>query len=109
MTGRPTPATLIALREGVDLEDGPARARSVRVVETRGELAHLRLVMTEGRKREVRRMLAAVDLPVRRLVRLRMGPITLGRTPPGEVRELTAEEVVDLTRAADRAARRRGR
>ena len=109
VAGRPSPAALAALRDGVDLEDGPAHARSVRVVDTRGDLAHLRLVMTEGRKREVRRMLAAVDLPVRRLVRLRMGPITLGRIPAGEVRELTAEEVVDLTRAADRAARRRGR
>ena len=44
--------------------------------------------MAEGRKREVRRMLDAVELPVRRLVRVRVGPIRLGKLRPGEVREL---------------------
>jgi 23S rRNA pseudouridine2605 synthase len=63
-----------------------------------GERGAVRLVMTEGRKREVRRLLAAVGLPVTRLVRLRVGPIRLGRLPPGEVRELTHEEVVALRR-----------
>jgi 23S rRNA pseudouridine2605 synthase len=56
--------------------------------------------MTEGRKREVRRLLAAVGLPVTRLVRVRVGPVTLGRLAPGEVRELTHDEVVALRRAA---------
>jgi len=58
------------------------------------------LVMGEGRKREVRRLLAAVGLPVLRLVRLRVGPVRLGALPPGEVRELEPEEVQALYRAA---------
>jgi len=107
--GRPAARHLAALTAGVDLDDGPARAVSARVVDTRGDRAQLRLVLTEGRKREVRRMLGAVGLPVTRLLRLRVGPITLGRTPPGEVRQLTSDEVIALTRAADRAAARRGR
>ena len=107
--GRPVARHLAALTAGVDLEDGPARAVSARVVDTREDRAQLRLVLTEGRKREVRRMLDAVGLPVTRLLRLRVGPITLGRTPPGEVRPLTSDEVMALTRAADRAAARRGR
>jgi 23S rRNA pseudouridine2605 synthase len=58
--------------------------------------------MTEGRKREVRRMLAAVGLPVTRLVRLRVGPIKLGDLAPGQVRELSPAEVRALARAVDR-------
>jgi 23S rRNA pseudouridine2605 synthase len=59
----------------------------------------VRLVMVEGRKREVRRMLDAVELPVRRLVRVRVGPIRLGKLRPGDVRELEPEETRALFRA----------
>jgi len=98
--GRPTERALTALRRGVELEDGPARANSVRRVEGSGERGAVRVVMTEGRKREVRRLLAAVGLPVRRLVRVRVGPIRLGRLRPGEVRELEPAEVRELLRGA---------
>jgi 23S rRNA pseudouridine2605 synthase len=91
---------LSRLRTGVELEDGPACAISARSAGRAGARGALRLVMEEGRKREVRRMLAAVGLPVRRLVRLRVGPLRLGRLRPGEVRELTPEEVRALYRAA---------
>ena len=56
--------------------------------------------MGEGRKREVRRLLAAVGLPVVRLIRVRVGPVRLGRMRPGEIRELSGEEVRALARAA---------
>jgi pseudouridine synthase len=98
--GRPTERALAALRRGVELEDGPARATSVRRVEGSGERGAVRVVMTEGRKREVRRLLAAVGLPVRRLVRVRVGPIRLGRLRPGEVRDLEPGEVRELLRDA---------
>jgi 23S rRNA pseudouridine2605 synthase len=60
----------------------------------------VRLVVTEGRKREVRRLLAAVGLPVTRLVRLRVGAVRLGRLPPGELRPLTTDEVRALSKVA---------
>ncbi|MGE5461532.1 MAG: hypothetical protein ACM3WR_13050 [Solirubrobacterales bacterium] len=60
----------------------------------------MRLVMGEGRKREVRRLLDAVGLPVRRLVRLRIGPLRLGRLRAGEIRDLEPDEVRALYRAA---------
>jgi len=104
--GTPTPKHLGALRRGVELEDGPARAASVRVVDARGERGQLALVMTEGRKREVRRLLAAVDLPVARLVRVRIGPITLGGLKAGAVRDLTADEVLSLAKLVAKAKRR---
>jgi 23S rRNA pseudouridine2605 synthase len=98
--GRPTERTLAALRRGVELEDGPARAASARPAGGSGERGAVRVVMTEGRKREVRRLLEAVGLPVRRLIRVRVGPIRLGRLGPGEVRELDPREVRELLRDA---------
>jgi 23S rRNA pseudouridine2605 synthase len=98
--GRPTERALSSLRRGVDLEDGPARAAAARRVGGVGERGAVRIVMTEGRKREVRRMLEAVGLPVRRLVRVRFGSIRLGRLGPGEVRELNAAEVRELLHGA---------
>jgi len=99
VNGVPTERHVSRLRRGVELDDGPARAASARIVAASGERGALRIVMTEGRKREVRRLLAAVGLPVTRLVRLRVGPVTLGRLPPGSIRDLTTEEVRALAQA----------
>jgi pseudouridine synthase len=98
--GAPTAGHLARLLRGVDLDDGPARAVSARVVGRAGGRGAIRLVLTEGRKREVRRLLDAVGLPVTRLVRLRVGPVKLGRLPPGDVRALTPQEVRALARAS---------
>jgi pseudouridine synthase len=99
--GVPTDRTVSRLLRGVPLEDGPASARRATVIARTGERAAVMLVMTEGRKREVRRMLDAVRLPVRRLIRLRVGPVKLGRLPAGDTRELTAEEIRDLYRQTE--------
>jgi 23S rRNA pseudouridine2605 synthase len=98
--GTVTERHVARLRRGVQLEDGVARAVGARSVGRSGDRGAIRLVMTEGRKREVRRMLDAIGLPVRRLVRTRLGPIRLGKLKPGEVRDLTAEEVRGLYRVA---------
>jgi 23S rRNA pseudouridine2605 synthase len=95
--GDPGPAVLRRLREGVELDDGrtaPARARRL----GRGRVE---LVLHEGRKRQVRRMLEAVGHPVRRLHRPEYAGLTLDGLPPGEWRELTRAEVEAL-RAATR-------
>jgi 23S rRNA pseudouridine2605 synthase len=97
--GSPSSRHVGRLRRGVELEDGLARAASARVVAASGDRGALRIVMTEGRKREVRRLLAAVGLPVTRLVRLRVGPVTLGRLPPGALRELSPDEVRALAKS----------
>ena len=102
----PSNRQLSRLRRGVELEDGVARAveaRSAGGARGRGGAAGrggVRLVMVEGRKREVRRMLDAVGLPVRRLVRVRVGPIRLERLRAGELRELEPEDERALYRAA---------
>jgi pseudouridine synthase len=99
--GVPTPKHVGQLRRGVELEDGHARAKAARVAGRSGDRGAVRLVMTEGRKREVRRLLAAVGLPVTRLVRVRVGAVRLGSLPPGERRELTHDEVVALRKVVD--------
>jgi 23S rRNA pseudouridine2605 synthase len=79
------------LVEGVALEDGPARALACRPAPG-GAI----LTLGEGRKREVRRMLQAVGYPVKRLLRLQVGPVRLGNLPPGRWRRLSPEEVQAL-------------
>jgi pseudouridine synthase len=98
--GRPTPKHLARIRAGIELDDGLAKAAAARLVAASGSRGAIRLVMTEGRKREVRRLLAAIGLPVTRLVRLRVGSVRLGRLPPGALRPLTDREVRDLRKAA---------
>ncbi len=109
VTGRPDERTLGRLVRGVELEDGVARAVSARTAGASRGRGAVRVVMAEGRKREVRRMLEAVGLPVRRLVRVRVGPVRLGRLAPGRVRELSADEVRALWRAASGRRERKRR
>ena len=100
--GRIGPGALRTLRAGVDLPDGrtaPARVSSPRA-------GVLRIVLTEGRNRQVRRMCAAVGLTVTRLVRTRIGPLRDTRLRPGEWRELTQAELRELEGALAAAARR---
>lgn len=81
------------LRAGVELEDGPVVADAFRVVGNAAGRAMVEVVVHEGRHHVVRRMLAAVDRPVQRLVRTAVGPVRLGDLRPGRTRRLTREEL----------------
>jgi len=94
--GAPGPAALQALVDGIDLEDGPAAAREVRLVDRLRREALVELVMTEGRNREVRRLLDAVGHPVTALVRTAIGSISDRDLRPGAWRRLTVEEIRSL-------------
>jgi 23S rRNA pseudouridine2605 synthase len=94
--GAPSPESLERLVSGVELEDGPARAARARLAETEAGRATVALVLTEGRKREVRRMMSAIGFPVVRLVRVRFGPIELGDLPKGSWRPLSDKEISSL-------------
>ncbi len=98
--GQPATKHVNRLRSGVTLEDGPARALRATVAGSTGDRGAIRLVMTEGRKREVRRLLDAVGLPVVRLIRVRVANVNLGNLPAGQIRELTTDEVRGLYEAA---------
>jgi 23S rRNA pseudouridine2605 synthase len=94
--GRPSPAALRRLREGVDLDDGPTAPARAALVPPRT----IKLAIHEGRNRQVRRMCAAVGHPVVRLVRTRIGPIAERKLKPGQWRPLTLAEVRALEDAA---------
>jgi 23S rRNA pseudouridine2605 synthase len=98
-----------ALGAGVALEDGVATPARIGGVQRAHDRSSLRLVMAEGRKRVVRRMMEAVGFPVKRLVRVRVGPVRLGDLRPGKVRPLLPDEVAALYRQTglDRARPRR--
>jgi 23S rRNA pseudouridine2605 synthase len=86
------------LLDGVELDDGPARALRARVVARSGRRQMVEVVIAEGRNREVRRMLEAAGAPVRRLVRTGLGPLRLTGLPPGGHRALSQSEVRSLYR-----------
>lgn len=101
--GKLSRRTLARLLHGVLLEDGLARAADVAVLGGAPPgVTRVRIVMREGRKREVRRMIEALGHQVRRLVRVRYGPIRLGALPSGDWRRLTRSEVERIRRTGAR-------
>ena len=81
------------LRAGVELEDGPVAVDSFTVVDTHAGQSVVEVVLHEGRKHIVRRLLASVGLPVSRLTRTAIGPVSLQRMRQGSIRRLTRQEV----------------
>ncbi|HEX3003659.1 MAG TPA: pseudouridine synthase [Angustibacter sp.] len=88
------------LRAGIELDDGPARVDSFRLIDSQPGKALVEVILHEGRKHIVRRLLEAVGHPVERLVRVQVGPIHLGDLRPGRWRVLTRAEVGQLFTAA---------
>jgi len=89
------------LRAGVELEDGPVRVDAFRMVDAAAGRALVEVVLHEGRKHIVRRLLAEVGHPVRRLVRTAVGDIQLGNQRPGSLRTLNRKEVGSLHAAVN--------
>jgi 23S rRNA pseudouridine2605 synthase len=87
------------LRDGVDLADGPVRVDSFRVIDAHAGKAMVELVLHEGRKHVVRRLLDEVGHPVRRLVRTAIAEVKLGPQRPGTLRPLTRPELGSLYQA----------
>lgn len=87
------------LRKGVELDDGPASVDEFAVLELHEGRSLVRLVLHEGRKRIVRRILDEVGFPVQRLVRTDIGPIALGNQRPGSLRVLDSKDVGELYKA----------
>jgi 23S rRNA pseudouridine2605 synthase len=92
--GEVTPDLARKLAAGVELDDGRTQPCRVRLAgyDARRDTSRLVMVLREGRKRQIRRSLRALGHPVRRLVRVRMGPLRLGELPRGHARELSAAE-----------------
>lgn len=106
LVGIPSQSDLEALRKGIELDDGPARFDAIRRGGGQGRNVWYHVRLREGRNREVRRMFEAVGLTVSRLIRVRYGPIELGRLKRGESRMLRRNEVEALYRAVAMDPRR---
>lgn len=87
------------LRAGVELDDGPVRLDDFAVVDAVPGKTMLRLTLHEGRKRIVRRLMAAVGFPVEALVRTDIGTVSLGDQRPGSLRALSTKEIAELYKA----------
>jgi len=85
------------LRRGVELADGPTRPATVRKIGDRGPCTVFEIAITEGRNRQVRRMVKEVGAKVVKLERRSVGPVELGALPPGKLRKLSADEVRALS------------
>ena len=91
--GRVAKGTISDLLAGVTLDDGPVQVRRARVIDASAHRSIVELVIHEGRNRIVRRLLDHVGHPVRKLSRIRFGPVELGSLKPGQTRELTNDEL----------------
>lgn len=111
LVGPVSPEAPRRLVDGVELDDGPAAAERARWIDSPFSTAPcLELTLREGRNREIRRMVGALGLKIRKLERVSFGPLDLGRLAPGKARDLTAEEVERLrsTVSESAGASRRG-
>lgn len=109
VAGIPNQQTLAQLRRGLYFPEGRFQVKSARRLKTQGDSAFLELEMTQGRNREIRRMLARVGHKVLNLERIAFGPLRLGRLAPGECLELSRQQVAELIEFAFSApAKRKG-
>ena len=100
VSGADIPGAVKLLKGELQLEDGPARAKQVRLLKDDGDRAILEITVTEGRKHLVRNLCAASGLEVRRLIRMSEGSLSLGDLRTGCWRCLEEDEVRELRRAA---------
>jgi 23S rRNA pseudouridine2605 synthase len=100
VAGVPTPEMVAKLTEGVWLSDGKVRAKRARIAGRQGQATSLELVLAEGKKREIRRMLSKLGHKVMALNRIAVGPISLKGLAVGECRPLTRHEIELLQKAA---------
>jgi 23S rRNA pseudouridine2605 synthase len=100
VAGHPKREDLTKLLKGVWLSDGHVRARHVKRRKTQGDSTWMRIVLSEGRNREIRRMLARLQHKVMRLRRIALGPVQLGHLSKGKARRLSSAELKALRQTA---------
>lgn len=105
VAGFPSPEQLQQLLKGIWLSDGHVRARRVKREKKQGASTWLKIVLCEGKNREIRRMLAKLGHKVLRLRRTAIGPVLLATLPTGKARRLTLAELQALRQATEQAPR----
>ncbi|MGH2535811.1 MAG: pseudouridine synthase [Candidatus Promineifilaceae bacterium] len=102
VSGRPSPPALRKWEQGVKLDGRYTAPARVRILSTDGEATWLEITMSEGRKRQIRRIAALLGHPVERLIREQIGPLRLGELEPGQWRHLAPAELSALKSAVAR-------
>jgi 23S rRNA pseudouridine2605 synthase len=102
VAGTPSHEDVGKLLAGVWLSDGHVRARRVKRLRKQGQSTWLEIALSEGKNREIRRMLAKLGHKVMRLKRLAIGPVRLGHLKTGKARRLSPDELTALRRVAER-------
>ena len=105
VAGDPAPDDLKKLLQGVWLSEGHVKARHVKRLRKQGKSTWLRIILSEGKNREIRRMLAKLDHKVLRIRRIEIGPLDIGSLASGKSRPLTSQELKSLRRLADKQKR----
>lgn len=103
VAGNPSKEDLDQLLQGVWLSDGKVKAKFVKRMKTQGDSTWLRIILCEGKNREIRRMLAKLGHKVMKLTRTAIGPALLDRLPKGKSRKLTLPEIEAMRKATERA------
>ncbi len=106
VAGRPSVADLDRLTEGVWISDGKVKAKKVRRMKPQGDSTWLRIVLSEGKNREIRRMLAKLSHKVMRLRRVAIGPVLLDKLPKGKARKISLPELEKLKKLASGAMKK---
>lgn len=96
VAGKPGPDDLQKLLDGVWLSEGKVQAKSVKRLKPQGNSTWLRIVLTEGKNREIRRMLAKLGHKVMKLRRVGIGPVKLDKLPKGKARRVNDTELAEL-------------
>jgi 23S rRNA pseudouridine2605 synthase len=104
VAGDPTPEDLKQLLKGVWLSEGHVKALRIKREKRQKDSTWLRIVLNEGKNREIRRMLAKLEHKVLRLRRIALGPLTLGTLPGGRSRRLRGDEIAALKQTAQHLA-----
>lgn len=102
VVGIPTQETFQKMREGIHLSDGLFRIQRAKKLRTKGKSTVLQLILSQGRNREIRRMLAKIGHKVMKLKRVQFGPLKLGRVTVGEYRPLNKQELRELKALIER-------
>jgi 23S rRNA pseudouridine2605 synthase len=100
--GPVTARDIAKLTQGIELEDGIARAKRARIIDASKDQALVELTLTDGRKREIRRMFTAIDIDILRLVRTSIAGISDRNLKPGDYRAVTLEETHAIYARAER-------
>ncbi len=100
VVGHPNRQAIQRLREGIEIEDGITASAQVNQIGRREGESQFKVIIHEGRKRQIRRMFHAIGHEVIHLQRVRIGSLSLGRLPIGEYRPLTPTEIESLGREA---------